>query len=330
MTSDLSELQTKATDKQIGLEKTEARIRELQVKRMKSVTTSALNTSRMLNMEMGFVNELFTDWHMQLGLSSLSLADMGRHMQSIAKSTGLTGDRLQKSIKNADELVREMHKMGNYSDAAAENIMEFSAAFTKFGVDEAMMPIMKALTSRKAWTEAEDQIKRLFGEIGLHMTKIDPLLHFKAMSGEILHSKKDMNAFFDGWEKNAERFFKYWEDAGIWQEIGLTAEDVDLSNLTAAMEKLRLKAREYEEAGDIKRAADIYNARQMMSLHFKENMALEMGEAEKMNKAIADARLTMFERMEKIDGDLKRLAKQGLEDGKVYAEKEASFLPGLP
>lgn len=212
-------------------DKSRDKILKSQIRTHKSVQTAALNTAATLGMGVDATNDMFMSWHMQLGMSANELANMGRSMKQISLSTGVTGENLERAMKSADSVMRNMRDTGSLTDTAAENVMNMTALAQKFGVDEAVNPLLKAMSGGTNMFEADEATKKLMNGLmfGRGSQGSDGM-YWAIRSGQILDDKEKMA---QGQENLAERARSALRGAGVEN-----ADSIDLSNLTQAMKSM--------------------------------------------------------------------------------------------
>ena len=149
----------KRQGKTLKADRLEQKIEDRRLKRNMSVTTSALSTAQMLGMEAQTTNSTFNQWYMQLGLSANRMAEMGRHMQSVADKTGVVGDDLAQAMKSADQIARSLKSTGQLDVGAMKGVTEMTTEFQKQGIGELMMPFQQAMTGFKNLMDAPDEIR---------------------------------------------------------------------------------------------------------------------------------------------------------------------------
>ena len=329
-TDNLNKSQLKAIQHAAGYQKEEAKFREMQVRRMKNVTTAAGNTARMLNMDMGAVNEQFMDWMFHLGLSANSMSVLGRHMQHIAKTTGLTGTRLQNAMKNADQLANKLKSSAGFTTEAAKRATSLAASMEKYGVSEAANPLLEALINRKEWSKADPAIRGLVGRIAFQASKEfdDQLMLSKIMAGEFYQSQDVADKFFGGFEKEVQSLLKNYQ--GTLNQVGLGEIDLanmDIKEIDVFMERLRDKARELEDAGLTGQAAGIYDLISTMDVLAEKRFGgMGLGDVSRAAMAVEEAGKTVTDRITKMQEEMASLEARGLKDTQAYAEQAASVL----
>ena len=65
---------------------------------------------------------MFMDWHLQLGLSAMEMSEIGRNMEMIAKTTGITGKNLESAMKKSEALLKGLRERGVLNPKIAGNI----------------------------------------------------------------------------------------------------------------------------------------------------------------------------------------------------------------
>ena len=81
-------------------------------------------------------------------MSNNQIADMGRGMRDVAKSTGLTGEALKGVVDSSMQFVDQMRKAATLSSSASKNIFELGANAKKLGVEEEMNKLIPIYLNR--------------------------------------------------------------------------------------------------------------------------------------------------------------------------------------
>ncbi len=147
------------------LEKTRQKARDQQVKSMKAITATALSTAKMLGIEGAAMAETMGDWAMHLDMGEVSLANMGREMLSIARATGVTGARLENSVKAATKFMEMMRSSANLTERASTNMMAMTVALEKRGILGTFSSELQALTSRAGFFEVDDKTRNFLTQL---------------------------------------------------------------------------------------------------------------------------------------------------------------------
>jgi hypothetical protein len=266
--------------------------------RMQSIQTSALNTATMLGMSADGMNELFMDWHYQIGLSSIELADMGRHMQQIAKSSGLTGVQLEAAMKSSNAVIQNLQKQGSASLNNMKKVTEFMASAQKFGMQSGT-DFMNALGDSQAFMESK---------MSTYLTQAaaqarDPRRAIQNLQmGTTFEDPEGMKNLLSGMQKQAQQIF------------GSVGVNIDLDKDPMAMSKAIQKMK---ESGDARQMAA---AVQLQRIY--ESMGMPIGEAEKAMLSMKDASRSLGEKTKEASDKLKALADANLKGTDAYKQQE--------
>lgn len=282
--------------KGLKLEKQEAAILQARIKRTLSIQTSALNTANALHMSADSMNDLFMNWHMHIGLSALELGEMGRHMQHISRTTGLTGAQLEAAMKSAEGIVKNLKNAGAASVDAVKKVTSFMAAAQKHGFDAAS-DIMAALTTSHGFLESKQRLFLL--QVAQESNNANQLVH-DLMSGRVLESRTSMKDLATGMDNRIRSMFSGFE--GIINRVGFQSKDINASNISDVLIALR-KQENDPEANMVVRA---------LERQFK-NLGIEPGQIEQFRKTLEESLKTPIEKLEGYQQDLQKLADKGLQ-----------------
>jgi hypothetical protein len=228
------ELWLKNLQRGLMLEGKGDKARNLAAQRVKSVLTTAANTAQFLGMNAESTNEMFMDWHYHLGLSALEVADIGRSMVQVARTTGVTGKELEKAMVSADKIMKSLKSSGSLTASASKNVITMSAAMQKFGVAEKGNELMTALSSREDFFAANDKIKSMLGRVAQNSG--DPNMLNSVMTGSVLQSKSKIKGLGTGVENEMKSILENF--SGDFKRMGVEMPK-DMAQLTETMEKLR-------------------------------------------------------------------------------------------
>lgn len=163
----------------------------------KALTTAQLNTERQLGIEVGGLSDVFQKLNTQFGMSEMQIAEMGRGMREVAKSSGLTGSSLKKAIEFSVQYTEMMRNAGQLSSLAAKNIQSIAASAQKFGIDKELDPLVKGLSSATYLiTEASSETKNLLFIAANKVGRVSDVLN-----GTILKTKQGTKDIAQGLRK---------------------------------------------------------------------------------------------------------------------------------
>jgi len=235
--------QQKTSGKQLKIDSTIVKMRQLQMRRQKSITTTAIHTAKQLGMDASATNETFMNWHLQIGLTALELASVGRHMQAIARSTGITGQRLEKAMQSADGITKALKSAGGASEDSLKNVTELSALFEKFGVAEKGSEIMMALSGAEKFFAADPGLQRFLAMSGRRGGGPEggPEGFQKVMAGLSMTTRANALDMAKGMRlelgKQMERYTQKFRDFGAIQQ-DQTIADMDLTQFDKILQKI--------------------------------------------------------------------------------------------
>ncbi len=121
---------------------------------LKSIQTSALNVANELSLSADATNEMFMDWGYNLNLSSVVIAEMGQNMKSLARQTGVTGDRLTAAMQKVNQMYEKMYDVGGLTSRSAGAAMDLAVAGSKFG-GKGTEELLEALTSTEGFMNSK-------------------------------------------------------------------------------------------------------------------------------------------------------------------------------
>lgn len=223
-----ADLKVSQKEKTLGLQAN--RLTQLQNRGMKSIQTTAAHTATQLHMNAEALNELFMDWHMHLGMSSLELGEIGRQMQSVARTSGVTGAQLEKAMKNTDSIVRQMANAGSATTDAVKNVTEIITLAEKYGAGEKATEMLGMTTDRRSFLNADPK-SRIFMMNAANRAGMD--IQSKLQLGT-LRDKDDFGRLGQGQQKFVADLLKQSE--GMLRKAGALApgqsvNDIDQSRL---------------------------------------------------------------------------------------------------
>ena len=292
----------RAAVKDLALDKRKDALLGRRATRMKSIQTSALNTATMLGMSGDSMNELFMDWHYQIGLSSVELANMGRHMQQIARSSGLTGVQLEQAMQSSNAVIKNMQKQGSASLNNMKKVTEFMASAQKIGF-EGSQEMITALSDGRALAEST---MNSFLRQSAAMAANAGQAQMNLTMGTTLDDPMGMKNLAGGMENKIEQLFA---------DIGGVSIDLstDAFAATEALQRMR-------ESGD---AEQMHRALQLQNV-FKA-MGMPIGEAEKAVRSLNESSTPLGEKVKKAQAELDKLAAKGLGNSDTYKQQQKAL-----
>ena len=282
--------------KRLKLEKQDAEILKLKLRNMKSIQTTALSTANNLHMEVEGINQLFMDWNMHLGLSALQLGEMGRSIQNIAKSSGITGKQLEQALQKADSIIKSMKKAGVASVDSMKNVNEIMAISEKFGVGDKAAEILSGLTSRQNFLEMDPKLRLLLTKSAATIDQqnaqngipsdILQKLNYGALQGD----KAGIKQLMEGQNKVVQNMLQGHTDLLIKSgalKDGQTVKDLNMQDLSSVIQKLQKLGPEGMAAAASFRTQLKY-------------LGTSAGDIEQLNKAFEDMSKTPFEKLKEM------------------------------
>lgn len=286
--------------------------RQKSVNEIMSVTTAAANTAQSLGMSVDATNLMFMDWHQHLALSANDLAEMGRHMQSIARNTGVTGKELEKAMNSAAQIAKSLQNAGLASVQALKIANQVSAISQKHGVADQISELTKALSGD--YLKSNDAIKAMLNRAainaGIDMESV--------MSGSVSQDPKQMRAMFAGMEAD-------WKDfvVGVagkaFQKIGGDLSELgDLNKLNANIQRMSLS-----NDPEVKRAII---ALQQLS---KGRTGMELGQVQGASRTLRENKMTQGERTNELLEKMKQMENKNLQNLDEYKQLQKQAIESV-
>ena len=293
------------------------------LKQAVALTSTQLNTEKQLGLEAGSLQENFQQMVQSGRMSNNQIADMGRGMRQVARTTGLTGEALKGVIDSSMQFVDQMRKAATLSSTASKNIIELGANAKKLGVEEEMNKLRTGLSSSTSLlTEAAGETQTLIFLAASRVGKIE-----EALNGTLLRSKEGVKDFAQGMKSILQGFGV--DSLEAIDQMGDEAKRVLNLQLkaTVGMElgAFRSIIESYEQAGQsLGERLDSINKKMTSNLTISEKNALVeeqralksakqlevltvLDEAAKGAKNMDQALAKFGERRKEFEGDLKTL-----------------------
>jgi hypothetical protein len=278
------------------LEYQQGKLKKRDVDDTKKMVRNSLATANVLDAKAENVAELFGDWNRQLGFSNQQMVTLGRSMEMVAKTTGVTGDNLIEIAKSANKTVMELRNFAGINERAIGQIIQMQASLKKFGGEDLGNKINEAIAGgMEGFSKAQTGLRSLVA-----MSAKNAGLWVDILNGEILNNP----------EKNKTLYKQIEKDLGgiLRQQSGglLTG---NLATLTEEMEKLR-------NDGDPRHAqiaAQIQNNKLIKDLG-------GIGQIEALGKSIKESTKTFSERIGELENK-KKGAKEGSYESKLYEKQ---------
>ena len=171
-------------------------------KRILNLTTTTLNTEQQLGLEAGALQESFADLYRFGTLNENSIANLGRGMREVSRTTGVSGESFKKVLSITQEIMDTMRKAATFTAASAKNFTELGANAEKFGVSQEFGAINKALASTvNLFNEASDGTRLLLFNAAASVGKLGEL-----QAGTLGRTKEGIKALTQGVNNVFKRF----------------------------------------------------------------------------------------------------------------------------
>jgi hypothetical protein len=296
--------------KDLALDKKEIALQKIRTNRMQNVQTSALNTAKTLHMSTSSINDLFMDWHMSLGMSENSLAEMGRHMRSVSISTGVTGEQMAAAMKNADGVAKNLKKSGLASVDAMKKVNSFMVAAQKHGYEGAA-ELMNALGSQEGFLESKQKVFLMKSAAALGGERGNQAMGDLQM-GRTLQTPDGMKNLMEGQEKLVRNMFSSYE--GNLQKFGFSSKDLDVANVDKVIQTLM----QSKDRGD-------QAAANALIMRFK-GLGMEVGEVAQSYRAMKEMPKSPTEAIDKLKTQLDNMVKAGQGNSDEYKRVNKQLL----
>ncbi len=148
-------LEDEHTLEKIKKERGLAKAQEFLIKRRERLMKDSVFTASYLNMEVESVNEMFNNWHTELGFSTDQMSSIAKQMISISRSTGLVGANLERALKSSEGVMKKMRGLGLLNSTSAGIVMKMMANFQRFGFGEEGQVFLENLVSGAALSDSK-------------------------------------------------------------------------------------------------------------------------------------------------------------------------------
>jgi hypothetical protein len=127
----------KQLQKGYSLEVKQGKLERQSVQQTRSIVRDSMSTATMINANAEATSDQFSEWNRQLGMSNLQLSMLGRSMQDIQKTTGISGDNLLEAARAANQTINTLRNFsGGVNARSMASAIETQAQFAKFGSGE--------------------------------------------------------------------------------------------------------------------------------------------------------------------------------------------------
>lgn len=208
-----------------------------------SILKSAASLATSIGVETKDTADLFHDWSMSLRLSDYQMEEISRGLKQTARDTGVTGENLLQAAKSAEKLMKRMQDTGQFSSAAAKNILGIQTAAQKFGVADEIAEINAALANTNdLYFNTNDKTKILLYN-AIHTMKDMNMLQ-KLQNGTLLKTTKGMKGLAQGLKN-------------LTMQFGVDLDRLDeLDADQLAMANMSLEAATGKQAGQLRKMVD--------------------------------------------------------------------------
>ena len=171
-------------------------------KKLLGLSTATLNTEKQLGLEAGSLQETFGDLYRFGVLNENSIANLGRGMREVSRTTGISGEAFKKVLGTTQGIVDAMRRASTLTAASARNITELGANAEKFGVSDEFNNINKALASTtNLFNDASDGTRLLLFSAAASVGKLQEL-----QAGTLTRSKEGIKSLTQGVNNVFKRF----------------------------------------------------------------------------------------------------------------------------
>ena len=171
-------------------------------KKLLGLSTTTLNTEKQLGLEAGSLQETFGDLYRFGVLNENSIANLGRGMREVSRTTGVSGEAFKKVLSTTQGIVDAMRKASTLTASSARNITELGANAEKFGVSDEFNNINKALASTtNLFNDASEGTRMLLFSAAASVGKLEEL-----QAGTLTRSKEGIKSLTEGVNNVFKRF----------------------------------------------------------------------------------------------------------------------------
>lgn len=296
-------------------------------KRVLALTTTTLNTEKQLGMEAGSLNESFTDLYRYGVLNENSIANLGRGMREVARTTGISGDEFKKVLSTTQGIVDAMRKASTLTASSAKNIMELGAGAQKYGVGEEIANITKAAGSTvNLFKEANDGTRLLLMNAANAAGRLGDL-----QAGTLLRSKQGVKDLAKGVNQvfaqfgieSAEAIDSLSDESKMRLNLVLSsAFNLELGQVKGVLKTLDQAGKTFADRMtdlDTQLAKNLSFEKKTALLEEQRKLKVEknldllgiLSEAAETSKTMTDAFSKFGKRREEFEGDLRALGLGG-------------------
>ncbi len=317
------ELYLRNLQRGLVLEGRNGKAREIAAKRMLSVTTTASNTAQMLNLSADETNGLFMDWHQHLAMSAGDIAEMGRHMQTVARNTGVTGKELEKAMASAAKVQKSLEKAGLASVQALKNINTAMAIAQKHGGTDKTSELLDAMSSSSNFFNADPNTRALLSRAAQSQGLTEQL-----QAGTITQSPELTRRMFQGVQDDMRGLLTN-AAGGAFASMGVDTNTMDLTKLTEHMQDLAQVANRGAMAG-ASEADKQRSTEASIALRAIDNLAkqrgMTVGELQQQARVSAEMSMSVGDRLKSQEDRMKEMQNKGLQNLEEYKQLQRQVM----
>ena len=248
-------------------------------KDMQKIAVAQLNTERQLGLAAGSLHETFLDLSIAGNMTTEQIGFANKSMIDVARNTGITGDKLRDVVQSSQAFTRSLRNSGNLTTMSMKNVMQMSASFKKFGVEDAGSEMQKYLTDgTKLLLDGGDAMATIMRQAADSGGVYEELL-----TGTMTKSEKSMSKFSKGFSNVLEEMgltsMEQFEKLSAEEKMILNLQAVSRTGKQAGELLMMKKALEESTKTFDQKMADIKKEKAKAGLTPKEKAALEEKES---------------------------------------------------
>lgn len=169
--------------------------------KLNRLTKQGLALGKIIGADAEQTADELADWTMHMGLTTDQTAKLARNTQQVGRLTGVFGDNLLQAVKSARSLAENMRDAGTYTDKAAKELVQFSAAAKKFGTEKEITPLLEAMSSSVNLFKANQGTFALLAQAAGSVGRLQDL-----QTGQILNTPEGSKDMAKGLRNVLDRF----------------------------------------------------------------------------------------------------------------------------
>lgn len=241
------------------------------------MVTNSLRTANVIGASAEETADLFGEWNRQIGLTNSQMGTLGRSMEMIARSTGVTGDNLLEAAKGAQQTIMAVRNFGGINERAMAQIIEMQASMKKFGTETIGNEINAALSG--GW----DTFMAARPELGAMIARASQKSGLGSPGSNILGNAKQTRVMYQA--LNSEMTSQVQDITGMkGQDLGKILDNMDRLQSGSADDRAQVAS---------------------MLTQIKATTGLGLGELQQFSKAVDESTKTFEQKMGDIDVKLK-------------------------